>query len=254
MKRLLFLLIFPVIWLLNGCSKSYEGALPTCSFVSAAPYGQDSLLIEGQVNNQGAAPIEYAGFAYSHQPNFDILSNQVQVPAQQQFFAVIPAYPDSTYYFKCYVANEYGYAISTNYKYTVPHPKPDSAPCSLTTNIINDNHNAWNMAYISNSGGFGSYGIEASDATGYEVVNFYFNMTPVSGVYTTDGSEEDFIDNPNNKFSVLIVLGSFTQFTVNSGSQVYVAKYKDGTTTISFCTLTYSAFSSNFPIYGKVTF
>src|SRR6185312_1475694 len=248
MKRLFFLFIIAAIIMLNGCSKNYEDSLPACTFLSAVPYGQDSILIVGQVTKQGASPIEYNGFAYSNQPNFDITSNQLGCALTQQglFEAVIPANPDSTYYFKCYVANEYGYTVSGNYKYTVPYPAPDSAPCSLTNHVVNDNHIAWKMIYVSGGGNasFGSYGVQANDASGNEVVNIYFNMIPVNGIYTTDGDEQDFIDYPNNKFSVLIVLGNFTQYTVNSGGKVYVAQNKDGSTTVSFCTLTYTAFST----------
>ncbi len=258
MKPLFFILILPVFMVFVGCSKNYNDALPSCQFVTATPYGQDSLLLTGQVTNSGASPIEYAGFAYSNQPNFDITSNQQGAGELfgEQFFAVIPAFPDSTYYFKCYVANEYGYTVSGNYRYTVPYPAPDTAPCSLTDNRINDNHTAWNMTNITYGGNasFGSYGIQATDASGYEVVNIYFNKVPANGIYTTDGSEQDFTNNPNNKFSVLIVLGSFTQYTVNSGGKVYIAQSKNGSTTISFCTLTYTAFSSNFPISGEITY
>jgi hypothetical protein len=258
MKQLFFLFIAAGIIMLNGCSKNYNDALPSCSFVSAVPYGQDSILIVGQVTKQGASPVEYNGFAYSNQPNFDITSNQVGCALNRQglFQAVIPINPDSTYYFKCYVANEYGYTVSGNYKYTVPYPAPDSAPCSLTNNVVTDNRIAWTMFYISGAGNasFGSYGIQASDMSGSEELNIYFNIVPVNGVYTTDGDEQDFIDNSYKKFSVLIVLGNFTQYTVNSGGKVYVAQNKDGTTTLSFCTLTYTAFSTNFPLSGKITF
>lgn len=258
MKRLFFLFTIAAIIMLNGCSKNYNDALPACTFLSAAPYGQDSILIMGQVTKQGASPIEYNGFAYSSQPNFDITSNQLACALSQQglFEAVIPANPDSTYYFKCYVANEYGYTVSGNYKYTVPYPAPDSAPCSLTNNVVNDNHTAWKMTDVSGGGNasFGSYGVQANDASGSEVLNIYFNVVPVNGIYTTDGDEQDFISNPNNKFSVLIVLGNFTQYTVNSGGKVYVAQNKDGSTTLSFCSLTYTAFSTNFPLSGKINF
>ncbi|HTA83513.1 MAG TPA: hypothetical protein VK783_11280, partial [Bacteroidia bacterium] len=109
-----------VLWVLTvtlfveGCTKkTYEETLPQVNFVSVVPYGNDSAIITGNVSSAGASPIEYVGFAYSTTPSFDILSNQILGNGTLgQFSAQIKASQDSTYYFKCFAANSYGYKVS----------------------------------------------------------------------------------------------------------------------------------------------
>lgn len=263
MKKLNTTLLMSVILsilLFQGCKKyTYDDSLPVVKFISAVQYGfGDSVLLVGEVTSQGASPVQYVGFSFSPQPIFPILSRQALLNGTNgKFQYVVPAYPDSTYYFNCFAANSFGYAISGNYKYTVAWPALDTAPCIIANNTVIDNNVTYTMGKGLNAGANGGPGndnIEVSN--GNEILNFAFNINPVSpGIYITDGNPSDF-PNSFNPNSVLITLGiiGFSGTYVKSGGSVYVGQSKNGNT-ISFCLLTYTVPGvGSFPIIAKITY
>ncbi len=255
-KTFLFLLIFIVCGLYWSCSKvTYDEALPAVQFISAKSYGNDSVLLTAKVTSSGASPIENVGFAYSEQPYFDILVNQIQAaPTLGQFSVVIKAIPDSTYYIKCFATNSFGYVASGNYKYTVPTTTPQSAPCaaSIPANSVVDNKATYSGLYIyyNNAGStYGNIDVNATNGAS-ETVDIYFNAPPVNGIYTTsDPSNLSFDPNP---YDCAIVVNN--NYVVNSGGYVYIALGNGGSGTITFCSLPYVAFSSTFFVSGNLTY
>lgn len=259
MKNTLILtLLACAILLFNGCTKKYSDTLPQVQFISASPYGPDSVLLTGTVTNKGQDDIQYVGFSYYDKPTFDILQNQVLLNGTNGTFSYpVYAHQDTTYYFKCFAANTFGYAVSSTFKYTVPHATPDTAPCSLTSNAVTDNSVHWSLPFIYSGPSYaaeGAYGIEADDVSGSEILNIQFKQVPVNGIYNTVGDAATYIDD-TNPYDVFVTIGSsFVTFSVNSGYKVYVAQNKDGTTTVSFCTVYYTAYSHNYTLSGKVTY
>ncbi len=170
--------------LIVGCSKrTYTDALPQVQFLSVVPYQSDSLIITGKVVSQGASSVENVGFAYDRQSSFSILKNQVLLNGtSSQFSAIILGYQDSTYYFKAFATNSFGYSESTVFKYTVPTAGGQSAPCNISNNTILDNN--VNYSFVEKFSGtsyatYGSFGVEADDAQA-EMVNLYFNQIPAN--------------------------------------------------------------------------
>lgn len=237
-----------------GCSKPYQQALPTVEFVSAVPYGlEDSVLLTGKVTSSGAGAVEYTGFSFSNTPSFDLLTNQILLNGTSgQFTAIIPATHDSTYYFKSFAANNYGYCVSGVYKYTVPGTKPDSAPCTLSSNSFILGGNSYSFSYVSTNTypGLGSYSVEAEFSGGYYYYDVYFNMVPVNGQYSVLNSVD--FSSSSNKYAVTIELNGSYPF--DEGGYLYIAQNKDGTTTLSFCSLNVDLFSQNYSVSSKVTF
>jgi hypothetical protein len=258
MKHLkLILLVFFAGALFFGCKK-YNDALPTVQFTSVTPFGNDSAILKGTVVSKGGDDIQYVGFSYNSAPTASILPNQVLLNGTNGAFSCHVMLPqDSTYYFKCFAANSTGYGISSAVKYTVPTLTLDSAHCTLTHNVIVDNNFSWTMAYIYTGPSYapeGAFGIQASDASTTETINIQFKTYPlVNGIYTTEYAPFPSDVNPY-EVNIWVQAGLYTTYTINAGGTVYVTKYPNGTTTVSFCSLTYNFASSNYPIYGKISF
>jgi hypothetical protein len=238
------------------CSKPYYEALPVVQFVSAVPYGNDSLLVTGNISSQGLSAVQYAGFASAEQPSFDIMENQVVKSAGSvgHFTALIKAIQDSTYYIKCFAVNSYGYTATGNYVYTVPAAGPQTAPCakSITANTVNDAGMTYNITdgyYITAAPTYGKVDIEA-DNGGTEEIDIYFTTTPINGIYTTsDATNLDFDTNP---FDCGIIINN--TYLVNSGCKVYIALNNTaGTVTVTYCSLPYLVSSSTYYISGNYT-
>lgn len=253
LKRITLLFVLAATALLPGCTKkTYDDALPKVDFVSALAYGNDSVIVTGNVTSAGASPIEYVGFAYSTNPTFDILENQVIGNGTTgEFSTLVRGFQDSTYYFKCFAANSFGYVVSNTFKYTVPAATPQTAPCSVTNNTVIDNSQTYYMNYVATnsvSAAYGNFEVDAENGSS-EIVDIYFNATPTNGVYTTQVDAANFSFDTNPYDCVVTVNG----YAVNTGGKVYVG-INSGTTTVSFCSLIYVAYSTNFSISGKVSY
>lgn len=254
-KYLFFALSILIFW---RCSKPYSEALPTVQVVSIVHYGMaDSVLITGSVTSTGASPIEYEGFSFSNAPVFDLLSRQTLLnTTSTTFTTVIPAYHDSTFYFEAFAANQYGYAVSSVYKYTVPVSKPDSAPCTLSSNSLIVSGQSYPFSFVETNTnppyGFGTYMVSADFEGGNYSYDVYFNQVPTNGIYAVL-SQSDFTGNPD-KYVVTMDFGG-TSNPFNEGGYVYIAQNPSGSTTLSFCSLTFNlGFTNNIPASSKVTF
>jgi len=242
MKRnSLYTLLF-VLFFLCGCTKkNYEDALPKVEFVSATQCGNDSAILVGNVIISGADAVQITGFAYASIPNFDITSNQLVLAGSTgQFSGKVLAYPDSTYYFKCFAANDYGYVVSNTFKCTIGSALPDSAPCSINNNILkiaSGSYTLTNINYGIPSPPYGNYQVEADDGFGNEI-DYYFNALPANGIYNVV-SDLSFDTNP---YDCQVMIDQ--TYGVNAGGKVYVAHNKDGTVTISDCSLTFMVSST----------
>lgn len=237
-----------------GCSKKkYDDALPKIEFISAIPFGVDSLIITGKVISEGASRVEYVGFASNNNPSFSILKNQLLFNGTTlQFSTAVIGYPDSTYYFKSFATNSFGYTASNVFKYTVPAATPQTAPCTISNNYALDNGINYSLPYVYSGAGYasyGSFGIEA-DGSGYELIKIYFNRIPKNGIYTTQSDISNF-DFDTNPYHVVVTVNDNV---VDQGGKVYIAENSGGTTTVSFCSLNYSAFSTNVLVSAKITF
>lgn len=246
------LLAFSVIvfW---RCSKPYSEALPTVQVTSVIPYGfVDSVLVTGTITSSGASPIEYEGISFSNTPTFDLLSRQLLLSTTTTTFsAVLPAYHDSTFYFEAFAANEYGYSVSNTYKYTVPAAQPDSAPCSIPQNTVifsSTNYTPFDILW-GGSPPYGSFYVEADFGFSY-AVDIYFNQVPINGRYSVLNTS-DFIDNPSAYVATIILDNSYS---FNESGYVYVSQNKNGSTTVSFCSLVVDVSSTNYTTSAKITF
>jgi|SRR6185437_4448139 len=242
---------------LNSCKK-YDDSLPTVEFVSAVPFGTDSVVLTGKVLTTGADDIQYVGFSYSSVPTNNFTDNQLLLVGTNGSFSYPTRMPqDSTYYIKCFAANSFGYAVSSATKFTVPTATLDSASCPLNADVVTDNGTNWNMAFIATGPSYapqGVFGIQASDVTSTETVTIQFKSTPINAIYTTEAGLPFNSDNNPYEVNISLQVGPFTNYTINTGGKVYVTVYKSGTVTVSFCSLTYTFSGTNYPFSGKILY
>ncbi len=238
----------------SSCSKhTYDQTLPSVSFLSVAPYGLsgDSVLISGRVNSPGLSAVQFVGFAYSTQTSFSILNNQFLANVNASpFTAIVPVSPDSTYYFKAFASNSYGYSCSNLFKYAASI-SGSSAPCNLSSNTALDNGVNYTLSDV-NSGGsyatFGTFGVEADNGA-YETINIFFNGNPPSGTYTTVANLSA-LNGDTNPFDVGIEINGNS---VNAGCKVYVTVNANKTTTVSFCSGEYQSYENQYAS-AKITY
>jgi|SRR6185437_11290068 len=230
-----------------SCKKKYDDALPKVTLQSVTLKGLDSVTLSVNVTSKGASAIEYAGVSYNSNPAASIVSNQVLLQdGRTSFNITVHAFHDSTYYFKAFAANSFGYTVSNVIKYTVTTPPPAIAPCTLANNYIHDNGSTFSVyAYGSaNNPSYGNYQVTMNGNT--EDIIICFPAVPYNGVYTTtsDGSNL-------GAGQVYVSISNFNQYVINSGDNVYVSIDSLGTTTISSCALHYGTSSV---MYGKVSY
>jgi hypothetical protein len=250
MKKLKLFLFFSVCSVFIWDCKNFNEGLPTVQFVSVVPHGPDSLLVTGVVTSKGADNIQYTGFSYSSNQVFDLLQNQVLINGSNvQFSAVVFAKQDTTYYFKSFAANSIGYATSSIFTYKFPKSAPDTAPCNLINNDVKDDYNNVPLPIIRYGGEYapiGNFGVQATDGVS-ELLNVYFLIDPVNGIYTVENGN---FPGDSNPYEVVIELNGYNV----TGGNLYIAQNPDGSITLSFCGLSYVAFSVTYPVSAKVTF
>lgn len=255
MKKFVLLISITITCLLGwNCTKyTFDQSLPQVQIVSANLINSDTLMITGNVVSAGSTAIQNVGFAYSNQPNFDIISNQVLLNGTTGKFSMyLMVYPDSTYYFKCFATNANGYAASGNLKYTVIPIGPQTAPCagSLSTNYVVDGGLGYNIidvnTYTGGGATYGNYEL-ATDNGGNEVIDIFFRYTPTNGVYTT--ADPTNLSTDPNPYDCGISIDN--SYFANAGGKVYIS-INGSTITYTFCSILYNNGSTNVSLSGML--
>jgi hypothetical protein len=248
----IFKTLLPLVLLaqLGGsCKKKYDDALPAVTLVSVTMHSLDTVLITGRIASEGAAAVEYAGFSFSEKANASILTNQVLVPVASTFTAYAHAYHDSTYYFKAFAANDYGYTISNVIKLKISTPGPATAPCPLVSNQVTDNGMTFPVFALGSASNphYGNYTVSIYGSN--EDIYVSFPSVPYNGIYTTTTNSSG----PGAGQCVVEII-RFNQYIVNDNQKVYVAIDSTGKTTLSTCGLNYNIGSGTATMYGKITY
>lgn len=104
----------------NGCKKeNYNDALPVATISSLSKLGTDSISITGTITLNNGDGIVYEGFCYGSDLVPPITEHQILASSGSLTFTThIYVKLDSTYYFRCFAANGYGYGLSAPLKYT----------------------------------------------------------------------------------------------------------------------------------------
>jgi FlaG/FlaF family flagellin (archaellin) len=136
--------------------------------------------------------------------------------------------------------------------YTIPRIGPPVIPCTPIDNIITDNYSPYNINFIYSGSAYatiGGYGVEVLYKNTSAQLEIDFHGNPSNGIYTTCNYNSFSF---NNKNVYVRIKSGMSEFTVNSGGLIYIEEIDNELFTITFCELTYSAFSSDFPLAGKI--
>ena len=97
-----------------GCKKhTLNEVLPVVKMVSVQPLGKDSVIVKGTIVSDNGDVLAYEGFCYSTRLMPDITQKQkLLMQDSVNFSAHLYINKDSTYYFRCFAANSFGYAVS----------------------------------------------------------------------------------------------------------------------------------------------
>ena len=241
----------------SGCKKqALNDALPVLKMASVTMAGTDSVMITGTIVSPGGDPIQYEGFCYGVDPVPDIQENQQLSESGKTTFSITLAVKqDSTYFFRCFASNTFGYALSSPMKFTVAHAKPLVVPCSLTDMKVEVGNIPYNVDLVYSGtpyATYGNWGLEADygNATGAIIMDF--NKVPTNGAYVTVADPVQFQDNGNPK-EVFVENNSFNMISMISGDTVYVSENPDKSQSFSFCGLHFYAGSTKFSAIGKFT-
>jgi len=264
MKSIAYLISFiSMLICLEGCKKGsldlftdHSVYLPEVKMVSVQMMG-DTIVLSGEVTNQGSFPLKYTGFCYSKNPLPQILENQILCGGDKTFHAyVFNLQAKDTFYFRSFAANNGGYSYGDVIEYIVQSPKPPVVPCTLANNKISVETNSYTVTDARTSTTFVTVGTFEITADCYYSggFNYFFDFLrkPYSGIYTTaDISDIDF-DNPYNKNVYVSATGGFSSPWVLPGGKIYIS-YNNDKYTVSFCDLQLQVDDKKYHLQGNFT-
>lgn len=264
MKKLITITFICI--LLSACKKhTFDETLPKVTTETPTPYGNDSLIITGNVSLAGVGSVEYIGFCWDTvTTNPDIITNQILGNgATGNFSATIPYHKGQTYYIRAFAANNFGYTAGKVIQYpidTTTAASPPTVPCSLNSNTFNENGTNYGaLGSKSAAPSYGNYAVVVNLSNG-DFLEFDFAGTPHNGTYTTTTAASN-IGNNQVYASIItnVSIGANNQADINSGQSVYITM-SGSNGTLAACSLSYSYYSASSgsfvsgTVYGKVSY
>jgi len=109
-----FSIIVVLLFVFGACQKhTLNEVLPVVQMTSVVKLGNDSVVVTGTVVTDNGGALGYEGFCYGTNPLPDITQNQKLFQTDSVHFSVhLYVNKDSTYYFRCFAANSFGYGVS----------------------------------------------------------------------------------------------------------------------------------------------
>jgi hypothetical protein len=250
MKKNLLPVILILIVLLVACRKPLKEVndyFPKVKTLSAVVELDGSVTITGQIESVGEtkdAALEYAGFCFSTGSDPKMQENQLIAQVNGSSFSV--NYPgtlfnvDSTYFFRSWAVNNYGYAYGEIISVDSIIATPVTPPCSLPSNSVNLGGGTGTHFYY-NVDAPDSYNFFAGSTSTGPFVHFQFGSALTTGIYHTTTSSSP---NPG-EVNVNFYSGSISG-ALNTGSDVYVNRISPGVHEITICSAPWIYSSSTF--------
>ena len=208
---------------------------PAVKTLSATVQADGTVLVEGQLVSEGAAPVQYAGFCCGTGQRPHITERQLiaENVTDGKFTAVYSGFnPDSTYYFRTWATNEYGYAYGDSVSLSGISATPVDPPCSMSLNSCSPG-GFQPLAYFDEvsvvSRSVSGWELTASSSSG-PLVKFTFGSALATGVFQT----VDYTSPESGQVFVRFYSG-FIQSALNAGSKVYVHALGSGVYDIAIC-------------------
>lgn len=255
MNKLIASLIF--IALAISCQKALKDVndyFPVVNTISATVQPDGTVLVKGEIESEGAAPVEYFGFCCGTLEQPELLDRQLIAETWDgQFFSATYTgfEPDSTYYFRAWATNDYGYVYSD---IILPLANiiaaPVIAPCSVSLNTCAIGGGQPVAEYYTVSAptaSIGQWEITATTATG-PVVNLIFGSSVTTGIYSTVNYNSPAAGQVFVSFYSGPITGS-----LNEGSKVYVNRIGTDIYEIAICDAPW-VYNGGSPLYFRTRF
>lgn len=246
-----------VILLASGsCRKALPDVndyFPEVRTVSATVQMDGTVLVEGEIISEGEAPVEYLGFCCGTMPQPELLNRQLisSSISGTRFTAVYSGFSvDSTYYFRSWATNDYGYVYGSVVSLDSIIATPVAPPCTLTMNTVNigganPTHTYYQVTQPVEY--MGEWDFDAETGSGPSV-HFKFGSGITTGIYTTTINT-----NPGSGEVYVTFVDGLIYGGLNSGTSVYVNTIGPGTYDISICNAPWVYNSSTFYFKTRLT-
>jgi hypothetical protein len=247
MKRALsfkIVLLLPFTAILAGCEnfdlfKNMSDSLPYVEMQSVEMY-HDSVLMIGNVTDEGATHVELCGFCYNTTGSPSMEENQVLLSGTSGEFGALlgDLHRETRYYIRSFAYSSTGYTLSETVTFDVPVAGPPTVPCMLQENMVTIDD--IEMDVVSTLAGepyaySGNYGIEIiCNDVSLKKIDLDFLEKPVNGIYTTC-SDYDLYSGGKQVYAEA-KMGTYGH-TIDYGGLVYVTELENGDYEIVFCTL-----------------
>lgn len=250
MKNIAYLLLLASgLIIISSCKKALKNEddyFVKLTTVSATVQTDGSVLVKAEIQSPGKAKgssVENAGFCLSTNPQPKMLDRQLLTTTDgSSFSAVYPASTfsdDSTYYFRAFATNDYGYSYSNIIKLDSVIAPAVTAPCSLTANTVNIGGGNPNYSYYSIGAPDSYHYFSASSSGG--TVHFQFGSGLTTGIYHTTTDTSPGAGQVNVSFYFGFISGA-----LSTGSNVYVNKLGPNSFDIRICSAPWTYSSSTF--------
>jgi len=213
--------------------------------ITATKQTDGSTLVNGTIQSKGAASIDKIGFCTGTMSSPNMVNKQVIVtPSGSSFSTVYTDFNvDSTYYFRGWATNKYGYVYSNTVSLDSIIAQPVIPSCSLILNTVNTGGGTPTGIYYTvsvPSNNMVSWSFTGQTATGH-IVTFVFGSVITTGIYTTTIN-----NSPASGQAYVSFYSGFISGVLNSGTKVYVNTIGSGVYDISICNAPWVYNSSTF--------
>jgi hypothetical protein len=238
----------------NGLFYDYSDVMPRVEIESFSMNSARNLTIKVRIFGDGKSDLTYIGTCMSNDSTPEMLDNQqltFEIYDDCYYIDYNGLTPLDTYYFRPFIANDYGYCYGKVVRFIVPKPQPPYIPCILQNNDIYFNLVNYSVSdvYSGKSQAIsGEWGCYVSTFKGM-VMHLDFKSVPENGIYSTKSSSQ--------LYDVYDVIAKFNTgwntYYALPGGKIYVEQDSLGKYTFTFCELKYTYEFDTFTCYGRFT-
>ncbi len=245
MKKLFSaLLIIFTLFLIGSCKKALKDEqdyFVVVKTVSATVQSDGSVLVQAEIESPGHSPgssAANAGFCMSTSNLPKMLDRQKLASINgTHFSATYPAGTfsiDSTYYFRSFATNSYGYSYGTIVSLDSISAAPVTAPCSIPANSFNfgDGNGTYTYNYVGAQDSTTNYFDGANAST---TINYRFGSPLITGIFRTT---TDYYPNPG--FVFIGFSYGFSMASLDQNEDVYVNRLSPTSYDVRICDATWS--------------
>lgn len=236
MKYSKIIYILSCLFFIVSCQKALKNVddyFVKVKTVDAIIQQDGSLLLKGEVENPGASDAEYVGFSYSTSSDPKIEDNQIIAELNGNTFETV-VYGlsfDSSYYFRTWATNYYGYSYGNILFRDSIIGTPVVAPCNISLNKVSTNgsqyHDYWGQSQTVNVDGDKVYTCQTGSGP---TVYFTCGSNLTTGMYKTTKYQ-----NPEPGTIKVNFYEQFTSGTLEEDIDIYINRNDAGDFEVEIC-------------------